>query len=254
MLGLNVILGLNIVLFFLVSKRVGRAVLVLISAVSFSTFAVADCYNYDTLGRLDKVVYDTDGTVADYNLDQHGNRVSVSTVVSSSNCDVPSRVTSLEAGAPLALEDTGYVPHTSPLANQSPVANDLFFSMLPETEIRILPTFGSIDPDGDFLSLVSVNTSFAFESMVQTVNGLGHDLVVLRSGQATGVGVIDFVVEDAHGATAHGKITVSVNSTAGANSPDAALETQSVIDRTCEGLADDPIKQFGGANGGATGC
>ena len=188
------------------SKRLACSFLLLGSVLANSQ-AYAECYEYDDLGRLLNVTYDNAGNAqSSYNLDKHGNRITVSTTATSAtSCVAPDGSTrGYEEGA-MTSEQARTKPVPPSPGNQNPIAVDDNLSVLTESTQTAMPLEGDSDPDGDTLTVTSISeTSNLIDA---TLNG---EVVTIVSGVGEGLATITYTISDGNGGTAQGNINVTI--------------------------------------------
>lgn len=168
--------------------------------------ALAECYNYDDLGRLESVTYDNiDNAKSNYELDEHGNRETVSTTISSAvPCVAPDGITTGYQDGPLTTETVSDKPG-DPSDNQDPTADDEDILMEVLSTRVVMPLEGDTDPDGDTLTIDSiVETSPLIDA---TLNG---EAVTIISYSIAGAATITYTISDGNGGTAQGNINVTI--------------------------------------------
>jgi len=170
-------------------------VAVLVTAASAPACASETAtYEYDALGRLEKVTRDdgTDTTVVDYEFDDAGNRTNRTVGDGSGGGGGGST-----NNPPVATNDSTSVP-------------DRFESSYPNVLLN------DSDPDGDTLVITSVTQPW---NAIVTIS-FGGMLSVL--GTNVGVGSSTYTISDGNGGTATATLTVVVNGGGGC-SPDCQI-------------------------------
>ena len=180
-------------------------------SVVVSSNSFADCYEYDSLGRIYRVKYDAPRSASPksesvYELDAHGNRVTVDTVTGENvSCAVPNGVATSGDYEPLLSQD--YSSMESVVFNQEPIADDDVYSLLTNSTQVVSPLEGDVDPEGGVLTLESV----ANGSPLVSVTKFG-DQIVIESGSVEGSVRFSYFVSDPLGLVAEGSILVTVTS------------------------------------------
>ncbi|MEQ3746357.1 MAG: hypothetical protein ABNH53_09030 [Henriciella sp.] len=146
----------------------------------------------------------------DYTLDQHGNRISITTTTGTTTpCAIPTGATSQGDGVPLDGDDfdLGNPSNNYVGPNRPPVLDDEGATLEIGQSITVSPLVGDSDPDaGDTVSLVSVTESSPLISVVKS----GNDVVV-TSTSGSGFAEAIYVASDQHGATSQAMIRVNVD-------------------------------------------
>lgn len=191
-----------------------------LSLVLFSA-SQADCYEYDSLGRLINVKYDATFSTSPksesiYELDEHGNRVTVQTAAGSNvSCLEPDGIATSGVDEPLTSDDYDSGTDQGGGPNQSPVTDNESYSMLTNSTITVSPLEGDSDPEGGVLTLVSVTDGSPLVSATKSGNQ-----VIIQSSGIEGSAGLTYLVSDPLGLIAAGSIQVTVTSSNSEPDPD----------------------------------